>query len=88
MYLTQNWCLQYIQGLTSCYIPLIYINNYKFNTVIQINWTEILSNASIIQNKRGLEICVNDLWKDICFKHNHLNIAQAKEQAIKYYKTA
>jgi hypothetical protein len=51
MYVTQNWFLQYIQGLSSLYIPLYNFNKYNFVNPIVIIWTDILFNNILIQNK-------------------------------------
>jgi len=66
MYLTQNWCLQDIQGYTSCYIPMCYLNKYDLNKTIYINWTGILSNSTIVQNKKKK---INNLYL-IMYKYN------------------
>jgi len=52
MYLTQNWYLQYIQGLLSLYIPIMILNKYPKNNEVSIGWTKILSMQTILLNKK------------------------------------
>ncbi|MEO0236655.1 MAG: AAA family ATPase [candidate division WOR-3 bacterium] len=63
MYNTQNWSMQTIHGLTSCYIPSYYTNQYPRLSNHSIKWTTTLGRFSLqranIKNINFLASIVN-----------------------------